>query len=116
MKDYTKNSRMDWTPETSITTITPSIIDKDKFLYVQEMGVMYGYPTFYTRRENLPSFELLYTEAGRACLEYNLGLGCLMMGRPDLAKEWVDLSLEETPTDEAKALSAKLKTILKSRE
>ncbi len=52
----------------------------------------------------------------RACLEYNLGFGCLMMGRPDLAKEWVDLSLEETPTDEAKALSAKLKTILKSRE
>lgn len=71
MKDYTKNSRLDWTPETSITTITPSIIDKDKFLYVQEMGIMYGYPTFYTRRENLPSFELLYTEAGRACLEYN---------------------------------------------
>ena len=39
-----------------------------------------------------------------------------MMGRPDLAKEWVDLSLEETPTDKAKALSAKLKNILKSRE
>ena len=71
MKDYTKNSRLDWSPETNIMTITPAIIDKDKFLYVQEMGVMYGYPTFFTRRDNLPSFELVYTDAGNAYLEYH---------------------------------------------
>ena len=32
---------------------------------------MYGYPTFDTRRENLPSYELLYTDAGNACLKYH---------------------------------------------
>ena len=71
MKDYTKNSRLDWSPETNIMTITPAIIDKDKFLYVQETGVMYAYPTFFTRRDNLPSYELVYTDAGNAYLEYH---------------------------------------------
>ena len=52
----------------------------------------------------------------RACLEYNLAVGCMFLGRPDLAQDWVELSLRENPTDEAKALSAKLKTILKSKE
>ena len=52
----------------------------------------------------------------RACLEYNLAVGCMLLGRPDLAQDWVELSLRENPTDEAKALSAKLKTILKSKE
>ena len=50
----------------------------------------------------------------RACLEYNIGLGCLLMGRPDLASDWVNQSIEETATDEAKALSAELGRILKS--
>ena len=40
----------------------------------------------------------------------------MLLGRPDLAQDWVELSLRENPTDEAKALSAKLKTILKSKE
>ena len=51
----------------------------------------------------------------RACLEYNIAVGCLMMGRPDLAGDWTELSLRENPTDEAKALSAKLKTIQKGK-
>lgn len=50
----------------------------------------------------------------RACLEYNIGLGCLLMGRPDLASDWVSQSIEETATDEARALSAELGRILKS--
>lgn len=70
MKDYTKNARLDWTEETEITTITPSIIDKTRFLYVQEMGVMYANTAFYTKRDNLPSYLLLYTDSGNACLQY----------------------------------------------
>lgn len=71
MKDHYKSARFDWTKDTEITTITPSIIDKSKFIYVQEMGVMYAYPTFYTKRENLPSYLLLYTDAGNVCLQYH---------------------------------------------
>jgi AraC-like DNA-binding protein len=71
LKDYTKNSVLDWTDDTEITTITPAIIDKSKFIYVQEMGVMHAFPTFYTKRENLPSYLLVYTEGGRACLRYH---------------------------------------------
>lgn len=71
MKDYTKNSALDWTNDTDITTITPGIIDKDKWLYVQEMGIMHAYPTFYTKRDSLPSYLLLYTEGGKVCLKYH---------------------------------------------
>ena len=80
MKDYTPNSALDWTDDTQITTITPAIIDRSKFLYVQEMGVMHARPTFFTKRENLPSYLLLYTDGGNVCLryqkrEYHLGAG-----------------------------------------
>ena len=71
MKDYTKNSQLDWTDQTEITTITPSIIDKTKFIYVQEMGVLYACPSFDTKREKLPSYLLLYTDAGNVCLHYH---------------------------------------------
>lgn len=70
MKDYTPNSALDWTDETDITTITPAIIDRSRFLYVQEMGIMHAYPTFFTKRENLPSYLLLCTDSGNACLQY----------------------------------------------
>lgn len=71
MKDYTPNAALDWSDDTDIMTITPAIIDKSKFLYAQEIGVMHAYSTFYTKRENLPSYLLLYTEGGNACLHYH---------------------------------------------
>ena len=71
MKDFTRNSHLDWTEETEITTITPSIIDITKFIYVQEMGIMHACPTFDTKREKLPSYLLLYTDAGKVCLHYH---------------------------------------------
>lgn len=71
MKDYTTNSVLEWTEDTEIITITPAIIDKTKFLYAQEVGIMHAYPSFYTKREGLPSYLLLYTEGGNACLQYH---------------------------------------------
>ena len=71
MKDYTTNSALDWSDDTNIMTITPAIIDRSKFIYAQEIGIMHAYPTFYTKRENLPSYLLLYTEGGKACLHYH---------------------------------------------
>ncbi len=40
----------------------------------------------------------------RAKLEYNIGLGCFMLGANDLSLEWLNQSKEEAPSDETTAL------------
>lgn len=47
----------------------------------------------------------------RACAEYNLALGCLVSGQPELAQEWLDLS----DRDGKVYLSSGLRTRIKER-
>lgn len=46
----------------------------------------------------------------RACACYNIGLGCFMMGQPELALEWLDRSDKEHPVSLTKSLRTKIKT------
>ena len=46
----------------------------------------------------------------RATLEYNIGLGCFMMGNNALALEWLSQSAAESPTDETTELIARIKS------
>lgn len=46
----------------------------------------------------------------RATLEYNIGLGCFMMGNNALALEWLSQSSAESPTDETTALINRVKS------
>lgn len=49
----------------------------------------------------------------RACLEYNMGVACMMTGRPDLAVSWLEQSISEDSTEEARAALSKARAMLK---
>ncbi len=70
MKSRTPNASYDWTPDSYIITVTPSIIDRFHFPFVQEMGELKTNSTYYTKREKLPSYLLVYTVGGKGYLTY----------------------------------------------
>ncbi len=49
----------------------------------------------------------------RACLEYNMGVACMMTGRPDLAVSWFEQSINEDSMDEARTALSKARSMLK---
>lgn len=70
MKALTSKASFDWTPDSYILTVTPSLIDKTHFPFVQEMGDLQANSTYYTEREQLPSYLLVYTVSGCGYLTY----------------------------------------------
>lgn len=48
----------------------------------------------------------------RACLEYNIGLGCFMMGRNSLALQWLEQSNRENADENTSALISRVKKCL----
>lgn len=69
-KVYEKLSNK-WTSDSIRIINTPSMIAKNTFFYIQEIGTFLSLPGYYAERANLPSYLILYTISGEGELIYN---------------------------------------------
>jgi AraC-like DNA-binding protein len=61
---------LDLAPSSTWVTITASLQAKRTLLYVQELGMFYSGPEYYTERQGLNSFLIKYTLAGKGEISY----------------------------------------------
>lgn len=65
-----ENISYNWSEDSIRLINTPSQAAKAVFYYVQEVGYFKAFPGYYTERENLNSFLIVYTIAGEGRLRY----------------------------------------------
>ncbi|HHV11592.1 MAG TPA: AraC family transcriptional regulator [Clostridiales bacterium] len=70
MQNYKESASFDWSEDSIRFINTPSILAKHTYLYVQEVGYFKTSPTYYTERENLNSYLIVYTISGTGFLKY----------------------------------------------
>ncbi|MFC4599894.1 AraC family transcriptional regulator [Cohnella hongkongensis] len=70
MPGYREEASHDWTGDSIRTIATPSAFAKASLYYVQESGKFRTMPSYYTERENLDSYLVLYTTKGLGYLTY----------------------------------------------
>lgn len=70
MAKYKERAVHDWT-EDSVRLITmPSVTAKSTFFYVQEVGYFRTKPQYFTEREHLNSYLIVFTHSGKGYLRY----------------------------------------------
>lgn len=82
MKDYLERVSLTWSKNSIRLIETASQTAKDNYFYIQEAGYFETYYPYFTERQNLQSFLLIYTISGKGYLryegkEYNLEKGHL---------------------------------------
>lgn len=70
MKKYQENASFNWSDDSIRLINTPSQNAKSIYYYVQEAGYFKTTPPYFTEREGLPSFLILYTISGSGILHY----------------------------------------------
>ncbi|SFE98192.1 AraC-type DNA-binding protein [Paenibacillus algorifonticola] len=70
MSAYREKAIHAWTPESVRLAATPSSFAKSALFYIQEIGHFQAFSPYYTEREQLESFLLVYTLAGAGRLTY----------------------------------------------
>ncbi len=70
MQNYKERASFDWSEDSIRFINTPSILAKRTYLYVQEAGYFKTSPPYYTERENLNSYLMVYTISGKGFLKY----------------------------------------------
>jgi AraC-like DNA-binding protein len=70
MKGYRERAAHAWTEDSVRLILTPSAFAKNTLFYVQEVGHFRTLPSYFTEREQLPSYLVVYTIAGKGRLTY----------------------------------------------
>ncbi|THF74310.1 AraC family transcriptional regulator [Cohnella fermenti] len=70
MRGYQEKAAHAWTNDSVRIIATPSTFAKQHLYYVQEAGIFQTEPGYFTERENLDSYLIVYTAAGRGKLKY----------------------------------------------
>lgn len=70
MGGYRERAAHAWTEDSVRLILTPSAFAKKTLFYVQEIGHFRTLPAYFTEREQLPSYLIVYTVAGRGRLIY----------------------------------------------
>ncbi|MED1793668.1 AraC family transcriptional regulator [Brevibacillus nitrificans] len=70
MGSYMEKAAHDWTDDSIRVIATPSMAAKSTYFYVQEVGHFRTLPTYFTERQSLNSFLIVYTLAGKGYLHY----------------------------------------------
>lgn len=70
MSTYRLKAAYDWSPDSVWLIGTPSSVAKSTFFYVQEVGRFKTGPKYFTERENLNSYLIVFTIAGKGYLHY----------------------------------------------
>lgn len=71
MKQYLERASYTWSEDSIRLINTPSQAVRQKFFYVQEVGYFKTAPPYFTERQNLNSYLIVYTLSGKGALEYN---------------------------------------------
>lgn len=69
-----------WTEDSIRMILTPGNVARSIYFYVQEIGYFKTYPPYFSERENLESFLIVYTLSGCGELEYRGEQYCLSRG------------------------------------
>jgi len=67
---YRLSAALDWSSASVRLVVTPSPLAKEMFFCVQDVGHLYTLPRYYTVRENLDSYLVVYTLNGTGELKY----------------------------------------------
>ncbi|MFS0726357.1 AraC family transcriptional regulator [Paenibacillus sp. 1P07SE] len=70
MKPWFLDAALDWSDDSIRLNVTPSTLAKRMFFYVQEVGHLSTFSNYFTERENLDSYLIVYTISGRGYLQY----------------------------------------------
>lgn len=70
MRPYLENASYSWTEDSVRYMNTPSMTARSIYFYVQEAGYFKTFPPYFTERENLDSFLIVYTVSGNGVLRY----------------------------------------------
>lgn len=71
MKEYLERASYTWSEDSIRLINTPSQTVRQKFFYVQEVGHFKTSPPYFTERQNLNSYLIVYTLSGKGILKYN---------------------------------------------
>ncbi|ROR22317.1 AraC-like DNA-binding protein [Mobilisporobacter senegalensis] len=69
-RQFTERVSYDWSKDSIRLIITPSKVAKSIYFYVQEVGYFKTLPSYFTERNNLNSFLIVYTISGKGLLRY----------------------------------------------
>jgi len=70
INSYKENASYDWTDNSVRIIVTPSNVAKSTYFYVEEIGYFKTLSTYFTQRENLNSYLIIYVLSGKGYLEY----------------------------------------------
>lgn len=70
MNQYLERASLTWSEDSIRLINTPTQLAKSSFFYMQEAGYFKTMPPYFTERENLNSFLILYTISGQGVLQY----------------------------------------------
>lgn len=70
MGTYVERAAYDWTEDSVRLIATPSLTAKSMYFYVQEIGHFRTQPDYFTERQHLNSYLVVYTLAGKGYLNY----------------------------------------------
>src|SRR4051794_28066220 len=71
MATFKERASYDWTDDSVRFMATPSAIAKNTSFYVQEIGSFQTKPNYFTEREHLPSYLIVFTQGGKGYLNYD---------------------------------------------
>lgn len=70
IKNYKESASLDWSESSVRIIVTPSMVAKSTYFYVEEVGYFKTRSTYFTERENLNSYLIIFVLSGKGYLEY----------------------------------------------
>ncbi|MFC5470256.1 AraC family transcriptional regulator [Cohnella suwonensis] len=71
MREYREKASFDWSEDSVRIMATPSAFAKSSLYYAQEAGMFRAHSSYFTERENLDSYLIVYTLSGAGSLVYD---------------------------------------------
>lgn len=68
--NYLEHASYSWSEDSTRLIVTPSNVAKSIFFYIQEAGYFKTQAPYFTERQNLDSFLIVYTISGKGLLRY----------------------------------------------
>lgn len=70
IKNYSEKASYDWSENSVRIIATPSLVAKSTYFYIEEVGYFKTRSTYFTERENLNSYLIIFVLSGKGYLEY----------------------------------------------
>ena len=70
MNNYKESASLDWSENSVRIITTPSMVAKSTYFYVEEVGYFKTRSNYFTERENLNSYLIIFVLSGKGYLDY----------------------------------------------